>query len=227
MKLQKKFFPYLLLLLNLQICFGQEKPKAVLVDEFGETYCDELSARIDAFYREIISAQNSKGYIIVYGDKNKPLEKYLNELSTKEIIIFSKYDMSRIVFLHGIDNETIKTQFWLVPAGADKPIFTEGNWNYTLPQTTKSFIFYKSSWVGEDCPSNFNIIYSKFLLANPDLHAHLVVYEKSAKDFRRTKKDLFSELVNQNKVSPNQIKFFYLKRKNPDVEFWLIPKRRK
>lgn len=228
MKLHKFIFSFLTLLIIFQFCLAQEKPKAALVNEFYVSHHEGYRSIIDSFLLEIISIPNSKGYIIIYGDKTYPLRKYFYEISLKEHIAYRQFPSNRIVFLRGKDEEIFKTQLWNVPTGADEPDFTEADWNYKLPQNLKPFIIHKNSSMVEDGYETFSIgFYSKFLVANPDLPGHLVIYHKSKKGFYKTRKQLLRELIIKNNVPQNQLKFFYLKSKKTDVEFWFVPKSAK
>ncbi len=64
------------------------------------------------------------------------------------------------------------------------------------------------------------------------MRGHLVITDKTTKNFVSTKKDLLNELVNEHKISQNRLKFFYVKNKTysyefADVEFWLVPQKKK
>lgn len=223
--MKRIIFLFLILLATFQVFLSQEKLKAILVQEFGDVNCDESSAIIDVLFTNILNEPNSKGYIVIYGSNEKPLKKYLYEMEFKADIMFRNFDTSRIIFLHGKNEKNIRIQFWKVPASADKPDFVEGDWNYRMPQDTKSLLLFKDSWIAEVCHASYDIkLYSKVLLANPQLKGQMVIYAKSARNFYQTEKSLLNALVSQNKIPRNQLKFFYIRRKNSDVEFWLVPK---
>ncbi|MGI9035655.1 MAG: hypothetical protein ACR2GD_06415 [Pyrinomonadaceae bacterium] len=225
MELKKLFF-LLILLIAFQNFSAQEKSKAIMIDEFSSINCDEINARISHLFDDLRTDPNSKGYIIIYGSFDKPLEKYLYESEFKANIAFGNFDEKRIVFLHGTDEKTIRIQFWKTPYDAENPSFTEGKWNYKLPQKTKPFLLFKDSWIDEGCHATYDInFYSKLLSANPQLKGNIIDYAKSRKNFYRERKYWLNELVKQRKVSKSQLNFFYVRRKTPDTDFWLIPKR--
>ena len=80
MKLHKLFFTILILFTSFQICFGQEKPQAELIDNSDKVDC--CRPVFQYFLSEIINS-NADGYIIIFGDKNNKLENYLYEQSIK------------------------------------------------------------------------------------------------------------------------------------------------
>ncbi len=58
MKLQTFFLVFIILFTAFQICFGQEKPKATLFDEFGKANCEDFWARFDNFFYELQNDHN-------------------------------------------------------------------------------------------------------------------------------------------------------------------------
>jgi hypothetical protein len=67
MKLQNTFLTLLILFVSFQFCFGQEKSKAELIDEFSLLSCDETVARVDNFVAVLKTEPSSKGFVITYG----------------------------------------------------------------------------------------------------------------------------------------------------------------
>lgn len=226
MNLRKCIFSLLTLCITFQIVFSQEKSNSILIDEINALPYDHLRGRLDKFLFEIINDPNSTGNIIIYGDRKTPFAKYRYEILLKKHITYRQFPNNRIVFLHGKDAEQLKAQFWKVPPSADKPVLESEDWNYRLTEEIKPFIFHKNSWIVEDGFEIFSLeLYSNFLIANTDLQGNLVIYGKSAKDFQRTKKQLIKDLVKRNKVSPKQLKFFYVEGRKKDIEFWFVAER--
>lgn len=227
MKLQKTFLVLLILFAFFQICFGQEKPKAMLVDEFPRLQCDDFLARIDNLATQLSNEPDSTGYIVTFGKKNRNLYNFGYEQLLKNALISLRRDRSRYVFVHGEDMENLAIQFWVVPAGADKPQYVEGNWSYEL-KLNKPFIFQKTIWEDDICPNFPNVeLYSKFLLSNQNLHGNIVISEKSLRKFRQVKRELSNELVENYKVRRSRIKFFFVKEDISGLEFWLVPRKKK
>jgi hypothetical protein len=226
MKLRRLFFAFLLLLAAFQFCFSQEKPKAVLIDEFDKVTCDELSLRLDELFLALTTNEGSKGYIIISGYKNEPIKKYSFAEMIKGYANLTKLVNKRFVFIFN-DAENARTQLWLVPTDSDVSTFAQKTENYELPQTFKPTLIYANSW-DEFCAESFsNELYSKFLQTNSNVKGNLVIYEKSLKNFRKTEKTLLDELVKVYKIPPNQLKTFYVRKNISDVEFWLVPKKKK
>ena len=124
MKIRRLFFTFLLSLAAFQFCFSQEKPKAVLFEEFGNINCEELLARMDAFYNVLSNDPSSQGYIIIYGKGDETVRKLSYELLINGSIKFRNFDKSRIVRIRGAERENLEIELWKVPAGAEKPVFS-------------------------------------------------------------------------------------------------------
>jgi hypothetical protein len=226
MKLQKAFL-ISFILFALQICSAQEKPKAELVDEFGKIYCEDLQSRLDGFYQNGLGSNSSStGYIVIFGNKNNSLEKYMLEVRFKSAVFSQKYDFNRVVFVRGKNDDSTHGQFWIVPPCAAKPDFDEENWNYSLPELNKAVKFHERIWEDFDdiCPSNRQFseeLYAKLLLGNPKFRVNIVISGNSSKNL---KKELIKVFVNKYKIPANRLKFFYDENGYPDnVEYWIVP----
>jgi len=232
MKLHRLFFTFLLLLAAFQVCFSQEKPKAVLIDEFGKVSCEEYWARLDNLFNLLHSEPTLTGYIILYGEKNSSLTNLRYERITDGIVRFGNRERSRLVIIRGAEKENIHIQFWKVPAGAENPPFLAGETDLTVKQNKPYILRGYSDGYGV-CPANTSVkLFADYLSANPKMRAHIVITDKPTKNFIDSKKDLLSQLVNDHKISPDRLKFFYVKDKTypfefADVEYWLIPRKKK
>ncbi len=65
----KKLFLLIILLIP-NLSFGQEKPNAVLVDEFGKLCSEDIMARNDNFYIQVNANPKANGVILYYGDQD-------------------------------------------------------------------------------------------------------------------------------------------------------------
>lgn len=233
MKARKILLILICLFASYQISFGQEKPLAIQIDYIEDTNCEDLTARLNALKISLSNAPNSTGYVIIFGDKDDSLKNYKFEKLIKRSFVELTIDSNRVVFVHEKKGKGIKTQVWIVPFGADKPVFTEEKWDYALPEIIKPFMLHEKVWENEDCaPLQNEEFYSRLLLANPSFRGNIVIYENSPQKFQNTKINLIAELVNKYKVPFGRLKFYYVKSFSksfsyPDAEFWLVPKKQK
>ena len=231
MKLQKYFYVLIILFASIQICFGQERPKAELIDEFGLIGCEGILSRIDNFMVEIMNEPNSVGYAVIYGKKNKALDSLQYEGWINGNVRFRRFNEDRLITIRGKEQDNLKIELWIVPAGIEKPFFTESKWNLDL-SGIKPFIFFADNYDAGICPGNPLATYAELLFANPNFRGHIVFQDKTDKKFRIREKEILDELVNYYKIPRNRLKLFYDKDKNypyhfTNVEFWLVPKRQR
>ena len=102
------------------------KPKPELVDEFGPIPNNDVKARLDIFAGRLNNDPTATGYIVNYGSardvarREKLIRDYLVSDPTGPQI-----DASRLVFVNGGIESTIRTRLWFVPAGADASTVNE------------------------------------------------------------------------------------------------------
>ena len=232
MKLQRIIFTYLFLFVSFQICFAQERDKAILIDEIDRTSCADLQTRVFASLNEALKDSNSKGYIIIYGKKNDLLENLHYESWIKGIIDGSK-TQNRVKVIRGKERDKFTVQVWKVPFNSNTEFFTETEWSFVLSKSTKPFVFTNSLPATGLCPISSQVkLFSDFLIANPSALGHLVIYDKTNRNFSSKGKEVLGELVNQYKVPRHRLKLFYKKNKDfpykeTAVEFWLVPQNKK
>ncbi len=145
MKLITIHFIFLTLFAFSLTSLGQEKPQAVLLDEFASESCDPVLSRVDGFLAELKNDPTAKGFIIVYGDKDDHLHNLNYEQLLKDSVNVVRFDINRIKFVHGKNQENLRIQFWKILVGADAPAYDKGNWSYSLSKVKKPFIFYEEN----------------------------------------------------------------------------------
>ena len=97
---------------------------AVLLDEFGLVgHCD-LGARIDAFLVDLQENSTATGYVINYNGTNELPAYYGTSPRERMIanhIAFRRFDPLRITFVRGGYRNSVSTELWIVPPGAEPP----------------------------------------------------------------------------------------------------------
>jgi hypothetical protein len=210
------------------IVSGQEKPEAVLIDEFGRITCEEQLARTDNFFAELMNNPDSTGYVVIYQDKEKPSRATYTLKVFKGWISQRRYDKSRIVFIRGETEEKPRVELWRVPPGAEKPAFKGAEWEKSAYALTKPFVFYV---LGEDsiCPTFVPGDYADLINANPNVFGHLVIFNGSKAERKETSAFWLKSFTGDFKVPRNRLKVFYAKDKSGfnHVEFWIVPRKKK
>jgi hypothetical protein len=227
----------LLVILAFQV-YGQEKPQARLFDEFGKSCREDFQVRIDSFHNELNNNPKSTGYAIFYGSKT--LEA--RNLSYFQILsIYPKERKLPIQTVRGANQKEEKTQFWIIPAGAELPKVTA---DFFSTEITKPTLF-DSVWadfhrfygelniydlgfldLGCDFPPN-QTEFAKILGSNPNLNGRLVIFNSNKNRADRVAKFAVNELTKTYKVSPKRLTTTYGgKRSETTIEFWLVPKKK-
>jgi hypothetical protein len=243
MKSRKSFLFLIILLASFQISFGQEKPKAYLIDEFGKPCSEDLMARYDGFLIQLNQNPLAIGYIIFYGDDE--LEgRNLNFITYLTLIYpqAHRLDKSRIVLIRGENRAEMKIQFWLVPAGANPP---KPEREFVEEKITSTSLFDRNRAEFNRWSGRLDIYYDGFLdlgcefrpnvgefantlLSNPELTGYLIVYTEFGKGIKygnRVASFAVVDLMNDYKVPRNRLKTIYGgNREEPEIELWFVPK---
>ena len=117
---------FLLLILMSSFVFAQtdENPQAVKIDEFERATNGYVKMKMDNFYVELSNNPSAQGYIINFGTAR---EIAIRERQIRNAILFRKFDSSRITIVNGGFRPIVKSEFWVVPAGAENPNIESGS----------------------------------------------------------------------------------------------------
>ncbi len=242
MDLQKHLFSLIVLLASLQICFAQEELHGAQVDEFGKICSEDLMARFDNYFIQLHNDPSATGYIVFYGDRsaegsNLKLINYLTKAYPNRRI-----DKSRIVLVRGTNQEKMKIEFWVTPAGLIPPRPSEYFVKEKITLTTRfdesRADFYKESGkldiyndgffdLGCDFSPN-KAVFARQLRSNSELTGYLVIYTqfgKSKKYAARIADFALRDLTKNFKIRGNRLKTIYGgHRQEPALELWFVPK---
>jgi hypothetical protein len=95
-----------------------DSPASIKLYEFGKATNGYVKRIFTEFQVELNADPNAQGYIINYGTD---IEIARRERQIKEGIIFCRIDAPRITIVKGGNIGKLKTQIWIVPAGAEMP----------------------------------------------------------------------------------------------------------
>ena len=236
MKLQNTIFICLIACLAFQNCFGQQTPKAELIDEFGSITWEELAARLDNLMNQLGQQPNTVAYVVIHNGKvinNR--ERFRYEQWTRGQLKARDFDEKRFYIIRAEDRNQLQIQFWLVPDGAKKPSFSKIKWDVALSTNAKAQIFTKTDWQnGLATPPEYLSLnlFSEYLQGNPTARGYFVIKERSREKFRNEQSNITNILTDKYKIKPERLRFFYLKENKlgwdyPDVEVWLVPQKKK
>lgn len=155
---------FLLLIAMSSVAFAQteEKPQAVKIDEFERATNGYVKMKTDYFYTELNNNPSAQGYIINYGTAR---EIALRERQIRDAIRFRKFDSSRITVVNGGFRGVVKSEFWLVPAGAENP---------KIESSSRKFDEFGAATIG-DVKARIDNLFIE-LGNNPDAKGYIVNY---------------------------------------------------
>lgn len=138
---------FLIFVLMSSLVFAQEqensKPKTYKFDEFGKLSNQEFNERFTKFWENLYDEKSSPmaGYIINYG-RREEITKVEKMISYHPIINRRiAFNIPRIVIVNGGIRKTLKTEFWIVPPGADPPNVINNEESDLLPKATNFAAF--------------------------------------------------------------------------------------
>lgn len=216
---------FLLLIVTCAQAFAQteEQPKAVLIDEFERATNGYVKMKMDYFYTELNNNPSSQGVIISYGTDR---EIAIRERQIRVSIQWRKYDASRITMVNGGFRDEVKSEFWIVPPGAENPV----------PKSNARLFDEFGKFNDENLWARIDNLYVE-LGNNPDLQGYITLAgstktvsasERRFKDYIALKKFDASRVIFKKAVLAKELKIqFWLvseeKTKKGKTEIWIVP----
>lgn len=221
---------------------SQEPPNAILVEEVGITCSEDLMARYDYFLGKLRSQPSAKGLLLFYGDRtsegrNLNLWRFLTRFYPQ----VRQFDRLGLQFVRGANIEETKIQFWIVPPGADSPTPNAPFQPTRITTTTrydvvaadfhshkgKTYLYFDGFYeLGCDFGPN-KVGFVDQLRKDKSLIGYLVIYTEPGKDQQygeRVAKFAVNDLLKNFRIPRTSIRTIYGgNRKNPEIEFWLVP----
>jgi hypothetical protein len=228
MAVQKFFLVFAFLFTCLLDCLGQDQTERILTNDFEQVTGDKLQERINNFVKAL-SQNNSRGLIVLYATKGNSILRYIFEGRIKGCFKMWKYDVSKISYLFAEGRDDVFIQFWEIPANTPPPELNEVPRDFKLSDLSKSVLIHNLYKKVDYCPLSFDMkFYARFLNANPNIDAKIVIYEKTLQAYEKEKLKYFQELTENEQIPPQRITFVKGKFNGvPDAEFWLVPVKKK
>lgn len=90
-------------------------------DEFGDLKPNDVRARLDAFFLELMNNPTNRGIVIITRAKDEPLSEANPRITLiARHIEFRNFEPGRIEFYFEMDVGEVRTQLYRIPVGADK-----------------------------------------------------------------------------------------------------------
>jgi len=217
---------------------AQETPVATLANEFRtEGNCETTLAAADRFFSELSNNPVSQGYIVIYRQGHNTASARSRRREITNWVKIRHFDPMRITFLEGTVQVEAKTQFWLVPPGAEPPMVVPDDPKaLAIPKPkvaetveidpSEPYIFTAEYADGiEGCKDPFDKEgFAQELKDNPAYRGNIVIAAGNKVDFREMERVILSELASYG-VNPKLLRTFYVKASLPSTELWILPRK--
>ncbi|MEP7213467.1 MAG: hypothetical protein ABI791_10345 [Acidobacteriota bacterium] len=213
------------------------RPLARMGDEFRTrgSNCEEGFARMDAFLTELANDPGARGVVAIYGDTDAPRAARQRRQQLINFLKIRKFDRDRIEFVEGRPERDGKTQFWLIPAGAEPPaiVLDEGTAQppaeTVIPVIEEPYLYAEQHSDGiPGCGGNLYDLgeYAAALKADPASRGRIVIGESSRSKFASAGREILSELANYGiKRSRMSLVYKFVRplRAAESTELWIMP----
>jgi hypothetical protein len=238
------FYFIVIVVLALGVANGQEPPRAVLVDEFGNLPCDDLLARLDLLAYAATEA-NSVGFVVLYPGKNV-FENVAYERAIRNNSAFRRFPDGLIRVIKATRKDELKLEMWR-SSPDNPPVVQDVPFNYRLSDISRRTLFVDDSvevfrfegkleYGSDGCVNEFSLdVLSKILLTNPELSAEIIIFNRSSREARKLSRLLVDAAIAENKIPKDRLKVVYggkgkakeWSSSSSAVEVWLLPTRKK
>lgn len=218
-----------LFVFTFQISFGQEKPTARKIDEFGKLNCEDFWARIDSFHNELLSQPTSIGYAVINRNSQNKDDVKLGLLRRNQTfgLLEKRLGNNRFRVVKK-DSEDFSIELWVVPLGAEIPFEFDENWKTDFPQFLKPKVYTRTWENGDICPNVSLISFAEMLLNDKNLSGNIVVFTQTKKQFNQSKKEVLDNFAKNYNIPANRFRTFFINDQPFEgIEYWLVPKKKR
>jgi hypothetical protein len=187
--------------------------------------------------RELSNDPTSQGYIIIYREGGKQNLARGRRREIENWVSRQHFDPSRITFMDGTVQVEAKTQFWLVPPGAETPkVKPDDPKALAMPEPQRiesaepatPYVFSNEIADGvAGCGGSEGLDVSGFieeLKGHPAYRGNIVIKRPTRTEFLRMEKQLLSDLA-ASRIARVRIRTFFVKSDFEDVELWVLPRK--
>jgi hypothetical protein len=156
--------------------FAQDRPKALLLDEFGAMPCEHLLGRTDALAAELDKEPGSAAAILIRpGNASHNAAVSRRRLIVSTLLLLGVPSDRFSIYIGKQSGEgQIQTQYWKLPVGTT-PSFPDASlWTEVELDTSRPFIFGYEDEIGI-CPTFVPKYFARLIVENPGSRGHIVV----------------------------------------------------
>lgn len=210
---------------------AQDKPVAILVDEFEVLSCDHMLGRLDTYFQEMRNEPESTGVIVTFGPASRKHRIAFQQSVFEKQAKWRQLDVGRFQFLRANSEDKIFSQFWRVPPGASPPDIPGLDLSRTIPSNLKPFMMGEDTKMGDQtCPELDDAeTFAMFLKANPTARGNLVVRDFTLKRAQLKAPNTVRRFSSKYGIPRDRLRVFAAKYEwppnidEPVVEYWYLP----
>ena len=214
----------LIIMLISTSALGQEQSSPILIDEIGNTSCEDLMARVDNFSIQLESHPAMIGVVLVSA-QDSVTDDYPAHFIYRTIIGRHGLKHSMKIFRTNRPGPW-QVQFWLAQKETDVNL-TNSKLVTATPQTiTASFHFGDMS--GDPCTNHIGRGFAILLKSDPTYVGHIVVYNVPQKRRAEIAADWLKSMREDYGIQRKQLRVFFRRDKSEafivyNTKFWIVP----
>ena len=193
--------------------------------KYTEPFCEYGRSSIDILLSELIKEPTQKGVIVLHPSMSDPVGPYKERDTIQNLLKFRRFDEKRIEILLGDPEIRPSTELWRVPTS--KPHDLKGRpWDLSVADLSEPLLVHRKVWIDGIGCGLFEFSYEFFadvLKRNEEVAGRVIVRAATNASFEVSKRRILRELVGKYKVGLKRLEFAFVKDKNSDVEYWLLP----
>ena len=199
---------------------SQDRSGPRLFDEFSKISCEEMMARTDGLFSEVISRPGSRAVVVIFGSVLNLREHINHEARIQTWAKFRNFPGERVTVIRRFA-DVPKVQFWVVPDSSKFEVPGEP-WSLAVPKTTKPFVVWASDESG--CGGEPGRSFAELLGANPAARGNIVLRGNDT-EIRDARIELTKQFVGSFGIRRNRLRFFKADSATgfSAYEFWLVP----
>lgn len=216
---------FLIILSSVATSYSQTPVEATKIDEIGRTGCEDLSVRTQLFGLSLRNETSTRGVVIYHLTDSIKTDAHIRFIHRYLIGNFGN-DLN-IVFLKGVNEKELRTEFWLVPNNVQfEPPNTDVS--MTIPFKVDKKILFDSDDPGP-CSGHVLFGFVTMLKSDPSLSGYIVNIN-FAKYEQREAAAFDRNQMREKGISDRGIRVYFKTRRLPSdenygfSEYWLYPK---
>lgn len=211
----------------LLLCFvsGLPAQEPILDHKYTEPFCEYGRSAIDITLSELTKDPAMKGIVVLHPSVGDPVGPYKQRVAIQNLLKFRRFDEKRIEILLGEPELKPSTELWRVPINKAHDLKSRP-WDLSVSDLNEPLLVHRKIWIDAIGCGLFEFdheFFANLLRRNEDVIGRIVIRAATTARLELVKRRISTELNSKHKVGQKRIEFAFVKDKNDDVEYWLLP----